>query len=121
MTRDPPGDSVVVSEGAHTRKWGVKVKNEMGGSRFRQHHHLPMENFPGISPVSRYLDQEGSPEDLHDLPGYDEVKKPVDLCPGIIKPFHYAVFGDKPGRSLRVYGEYQGPSRFSGPVMDGTD
>jgi hypothetical protein len=66
-------------------------------------------------------DQEASPEGLHDLLRYDEVKEVMDPGPGIVKPVHYAVTGDKTGRSRGAHGEYQGPSRCSGSVMNGTD
>lgn len=66
-------------------------------------------------------DTGASPKRLHDLFRNDTIKDLVDPGPGIVKPAHYAVNGNKPGRITSFHGKYQGPSQVSGSVADGTD
>ena len=67
------------------------------------------------------MDQDASPEGLHDLLGNDKIEEFVDPGPGIVKPVHYAVTGEKTGLSLHAHSEYQGLSGSSRTVVDGSD
>ena len=62
-----------------------------------------------------------SPENLHDLFRYDQIKEPVNFIPGTVEPFHHAVAGKKPHWSICVNGKHESPSLFSWFRTDGSN